>query len=93
MVALEQLGPGRDVRPVFVAERTELLGLLGDLSTAEQWAEPTTVQVRGRRPVALHLLHDDLRRLSRSRDRYGGGRAPDPRQLCPSSSTARTNAG
>jgi uncharacterized protein (TIGR03083 family) len=82
VVALEQLGPGRDVRPVFVAARTELLGLLGDLS-AEQWSAPTICAGWTVRDVALHLLHDDLRRLSRSRDRFRGGRSPDPGQTLP----------
>jgi uncharacterized protein (TIGR03083 family) len=82
VVALEQLGPGGDVRPVFVAERTGLLELLGDLSD-EQWAAPTICAGWTVRDVALHLLHDDLRRLSRTRDKYDGGLSPVPGQTLP----------
>jgi len=75
VVLLAQIGPGVDARPVFVAERAALLELLGDLR-GEEWAAPTACPGWTVRDVAAHLLHDDLRRLSSTRDRHVGGPSP-----------------
>lgn len=55
--------------------RAALLELLGELG-GEEWAASTVCPRWAVRDVAAHLLHDDLRRLSRTRDRYAGGRFP-----------------
>ncbi len=78
MVSLAQLGPAIDVRPQFAAERAALLELLTDLR-GEEWDAPTVCPGWPVRDVVAHLLHDDLRRLSRTRDRYSGGAPPAPR--------------
>ena len=80
------------MRPVFVAARTELLGLLGDLS-CEQWAAPTMCPGSTVRDVALHLLHDDLRRLVAAQIVTAADARLTPDRRCPSSSTVKTNAG
>jgi hypothetical protein len=75
MVSLAQVGPAIDVRPVFVKTRAALLDLLPDLSSQE-WTAPTVCPGWMVKDIAVHLLHDDLRRLSRTRDDYSGSPAP-----------------
>ena len=72
VVDMSQIGHAFDARPTFVAERSELLDLLARLD-AEQWATMTICPGWDVRDVVVHLLHDDLRRLSRTRDHYDGG--------------------
>src|ERR687891_1863965 len=64
----------RPARPVEVLElldeeRAELLALLRSLDDADR-AAPTACPGWSVHDVALHLLDDDLRLLSRWRDRY-----------------------
>jgi uncharacterized protein (TIGR03083 family) len=75
MVSLAQVGSAIDVRPVFVKTRAALLSLLPELSSQE-WTAPTVCPGWAVKDIAVHLLHDDLRRLSRTRDGYCGGPAP-----------------
>lgn len=75
MVSLAQVGSAIDVRPVFVKARAALLNLLPELSSQE-WTAPTVCPGWAVKDIAVHLLHDDLRRLSRTRDGYSGGPAP-----------------
>jgi uncharacterized protein (TIGR03083 family) len=65
------------LEPVFVIhlfpeERRLLLELLGAL-TDEDWGAPTICPGWTVKDVALHLLGDDLGRLSRGRDAFRGG--------------------
>ncbi len=53
----------------FAALRTELLGLLADLS-AEDWARPTAAPGWSVKDVAAHLLGGDVGILSRKRDGF-----------------------
>jgi uncharacterized protein (TIGR03083 family) len=67
----------RPARPVEVLElldeeRAELLALLRSLDEKDR-AASTACSDWSVHDVALHLLHDDLRLLSRWRDRYEGG--------------------
>lgn len=71
MVSVAQLGPPVDVRPQFAAARASLLDLLRALDPA-QWTVRTVCPGWEVRDLAAHLLHDDLRRLSRTRDHYSG---------------------
>ena len=71
MVMVSQLGPAIDVRTTFRHERDLLVDLLGTLDEPE-WAAATVCPGWSVRDVAAHLLHDDLRRLSRTRDRVEG---------------------
>ena len=75
MVSLAQVGSAIDVRRVFVKTRAALLSLLPELSSQE-WTAPTVCPGWAVKDIAVHLLHDDLRRLSRTRDGYSGGPAP-----------------
>jgi uncharacterized protein (TIGR03083 family) len=59
--------PPVDTRPMFAAERQDLLGLLERLP-AQAWAAETPAQGWSVKDVALHLLEGDLGRLSRDRD-------------------------
>jgi uncharacterized protein (TIGR03083 family) len=68
---MAQVGAGFDARPVFAAERVELLDLLASLDRAE-WSASTICPGWTVRDIAVHLLHDDLRRLSRTRDGFAG---------------------
>ncbi len=77
MIRVEQLGPAIDVRAEFVAARTALVQLLRDVPD-EAWTAATVCPGWTVRDVAAHLLHDDLRRLSRTRDHYGTRTAPVP---------------
>jgi uncharacterized protein (TIGR03083 family) len=64
-----------DVLHLFNEERAELLGLLRGL-TREHWALPTVCPGWSVRDIALHLLGDDLGRLSRTRDHFRGQTEP-----------------
>ena len=61
--------PPIDVLDLFPGERAALLDLLGGLSAAE-WAAPTVCAGWSVKDVALHLLGDDVGRLSWGRDRF-----------------------
>ena len=63
-----------------VAERMELLDLLTRLD-GDAWSTPTVCPGWDVRDLAVHLLHDDLRRVSRTRDAYEG----DPAVTSPAS--------
>src|SRR3954471_1295758 len=77
VVDVAQIGPSIDVRGLVQPERTALLELLTGLDL-EDWAARTVCPGWAVRDVVTHLLHDDLRRLCRTRDRYVAGPAPEP---------------
>jgi uncharacterized protein (TIGR03083 family) len=81
MVMVSQLGPAIDVRTTFRHERALLVDLLGTLDEPE-WAAATVCPGWSARDVAAHLLHDDLRRLSRTRDHVEGP-VPDAGESLP----------
>jgi uncharacterized protein (TIGR03083 family) len=56
---------------LFPAERDALLQLLAALSE-EEWSRPTVCAGWSVKDVALHLLGDDVGRLSRGRDAFSG---------------------
>jgi uncharacterized protein (TIGR03083 family) len=60
-----------DVLRLCPEERAHLLGLLTSL-TREQWVLPTVCPGWTVHDIALHLLGDDLGRLSRMRDQFAG---------------------
>jgi Mycothiol maleylpyruvate isomerase N-terminal domain len=64
--------PVRDVRPLFVAERADLLQLLDGL-TQEEWLAPSAAPGWRVKELALHVLQDDLWWLSTHRDGDRGG--------------------
>jgi uncharacterized protein (TIGR03083 family) len=80
VVNVVQIGPRLDVRDLVQPERTALLELLTGLDL-EDWAARTVCPGWAVRDVVTHLVHDDLRRLSRTRDRYRAGPAPQPGDL------------
>ena len=61
--------PPIDTLPLYPGERSALLSLLGDLSTAD-WEAPTICPGWSVKDVAAHLLGDDVGRLSWGRDGY-----------------------
>ena len=69
-------GPPLDVRPLFPAERAELLALLESLDSAD-WQRATVCPGWRVHDVAAHLVHDYLRKLSGRRD-AAGGQGPRP---------------
>jgi uncharacterized protein (TIGR03083 family) len=71
VVLVSQLGPAIDVRTTFRRERDLLVQLLGTLDQPE-WVAETVCPGWSVRDIAAHLLHDDLRRVSRSRDHVAG---------------------
>jgi uncharacterized protein (TIGR03083 family) len=81
VVMVSQLGPAIDVRSTFRNERELLIRLLRKLDEPE-WTEDTVCPGLSVRDVAAHLLHDDLRRLSRSRDHVKGP-VPDAGESLP----------
>lgn len=81
-------GPAIDVRPLFPRERRAMLDLLGALSPA-QWAAPTVCPGWDVHDVVGHVLNDYMRRLSGSRDGYGGAVFADDETL--PAYLARTN--
>jgi uncharacterized protein (TIGR03083 family) len=58
-----------DVLDLFAGERAALLDLLGLLSN-DEWAAPTVCAGWSVKDVGLHLLGDDVGRLSWGRDRF-----------------------
>ena len=83
---VSQLGVTIDVRAAFRNERDLLIQPLRNLDEPE-WTADTVCTGWSVRDVAAHLLHDDLRRLSRSRDHVEGP-VPEageslPAQHCP----------
>lgn len=81
-------GPVIDVRPLFPRERQAMLELLGGLGAAD-WAAPTVCPGWDVHDVVGHVLNDYMRRLSGSRDRYGGAVFADDETL--PAYLARTN--
>jgi uncharacterized protein (TIGR03083 family) len=81
-------GPALDVRPLFPRERQAMLDLLGALGPAE-WAMPTVCPGWDVHDVVAHVLNDYMRRLSGSRDGYGGAIFADDETL--PAYLARTN--
>lgn len=61
--------PPLDVRDLFAGERAALLALLEELSPAE-WAAATICPGWSVKDVALHLLGDDVGRISGGRDGF-----------------------
>lgn len=68
-------GPAIDARSVFRRDRERLSSLLSALSSAD-WERATACGNWLVRDVVVHVLGDDLSRLSRSRDLYAGPDAP-----------------
>jgi len=60
-----------DLRPLFAPERAALREVLTDLTPAE-WARPTVCPGWDVHDVVAHVLHDHVRRISGTRDGYGG---------------------
>ncbi len=71
MVMVSQLGPAIDVRTTFRNERDLLIQPLRKLNEPE-WTAATVCPGWSMRDVAAHVQHDDLRRLSRTRDHVQG---------------------
>jgi uncharacterized protein (TIGR03083 family) len=67
-------GPPLDARPLFQLDRAAFVDLLEDL-TAEEWQRPTVCPGWRVHDVIAHVVHDHLRKLSRSRDEQA---APGP---------------
>jgi uncharacterized protein (TIGR03083 family) len=67
-------GPPLDTRPLFPAERAEFTALLWNLDPGG-WLRPTVCPGWRVHDVVAHVVHDYLRKLSRTRDRHAG---PDP---------------
>ncbi|MFC7329949.1 maleylpyruvate isomerase family mycothiol-dependent enzyme [Marinactinospora rubrisoli] len=68
---MDNLGPAIDVRPLFPRERAALLDLLGSLGP-DDWRAPTVCPGWDVHDLVAHLLNDQLRRLSGSRDGHAG---------------------
>ncbi|MFD0539181.1 maleylpyruvate isomerase family mycothiol-dependent enzyme [Actinomadura luteofluorescens] len=81
-------GPTVDVRPLFPRERRAMIDLISALSPAE-WAMPTVCPGWDVHDVVGHVLNDYMRRLSGSRDGYGGAIFADDETL--PAYLARTN--
>lgn len=77
-----------DTRPLFPHERHAMVHLLRALDPAD-WARPTVCPGWDVHDVAGHVLNDYMRRLSGSRDRYGGAVFADNETL--PTYLARTN--
>jgi uncharacterized protein (TIGR03083 family) len=67
----DSLGPPVDVEAVLHDERAALVSLLADLE-AEEWRAPTPCPAWSVHQLTVHLVHDDLRRLSGERDGHPG---------------------
>jgi uncharacterized protein (TIGR03083 family) len=65
------LGRPIDARPLLGPEREGLLELLASLDAGE-WAASTPCPAWSVHDLAVHLVHDDVRRLSAERDGHGG---------------------
>jgi uncharacterized protein (TIGR03083 family) len=70
-VEQSRLGPPIDVRPLLGPERKALVDLLASLDKGE-WNTATPCPGWSVHHLALHLVHDDLRRLSAQRDGHAG---------------------
>ncbi|MBA2316980.1 MAG: maleylpyruvate isomerase family mycothiol-dependent enzyme [Euzebyales bacterium] len=68
---MTDLGSAIDVGHLFAPERQALLELLGGLNKHE-WGQDTPCPGWSVHDLAVHLVHDDLRRLSGQRDRHPG---------------------
>jgi uncharacterized protein (TIGR03083 family) len=64
-------GPPLDTRPLFPLEREEFVALLRDLA-ASDWQRPTVCPGWSVHDVVAHVVHDYIRKLSRTRDRQAG---------------------
>ncbi|MEV5892062.1 maleylpyruvate isomerase family mycothiol-dependent enzyme [Nonomuraea fuscirosea] len=73
-------GPVIDVRPLFSREREAMLDLLGSLGPAD-WSKPTVCPGWDVHDIVGHVLNDHMRRLSGSRDGYGGAVFADDETL------------
>ncbi|MFC6083059.1 maleylpyruvate isomerase N-terminal domain-containing protein [Sphaerisporangium aureirubrum] len=69
-----------DVRPLFPRERHAMLGLLTTL-TPDDWSKPTVCPGWDVHDVVAHVLNDYTRRLSGTRDGYGGAVFADDETL------------
>lgn len=69
-------GPPVDTRPLFPLERAEFVALLQGLD-ADDWQRPTVCPGWPVHDIVAHVVHDNIRRLSRTRDQYA---APGPSQ-------------
>ncbi len=65
-----------DARPLLAPERAALLDVLADLRD-DEWAQRTACPAWSVHELAVHLVHDDLRRLSGQRDGHVGVGLPD----------------
>jgi uncharacterized protein (TIGR03083 family) len=65
------LGPEVEVAPVLAEEREALVRLLSELDD-DEWYAPTPCPAWSVHELSVHLLHDDLRRLSGDRDGHTG---------------------
>jgi uncharacterized protein (TIGR03083 family) len=65
------LGPPLEVASVLRREREELIRLLSDLDD-DAWDAPTPCPAWSVHELSVHLVHDDLRRLSGDRDGHVG---------------------
>ena len=75
-VALAQLGPPLDTRPLLVAVRRRLDELVTTIDDGD-WHLPTACPGWSVADLVAHLIGDDLGRLSRTHDRFPGpGPAP-----------------
>jgi uncharacterized protein (TIGR03083 family) len=64
-------GPPLDTRPLFPSERAEFTALLWNLPSGG-WQRPTVCPGWRVHDVWAHVVHDYLRKLSRTRDRHTG---------------------
>jgi uncharacterized protein (TIGR03083 family) len=69
-------GPPLDTRPLFPLDRAEFVALLRGLD-ADDWQRPTVCPGWRVRDIVAHVVHDHIRRLSRTRDEHV---APGPAQ-------------
>lgn len=69
------VGPPLDTRPRFPAERAAFVGLLRGLDPGG-WQRPTVCPGWRVHDMVAHVVHDYLRKLSRTRDGHTG---PEPR--------------
>lgn len=67
----DHLGSPVSVAPVLREEREALVDLLTELD-AEAWHAPTPCPAWSVHQLAIHVVHDDLRRLSADRDGHDG---------------------
>ena len=75
-------GPPVDTRPLFPLERAEFVALLRDLD-GDGWQQPTVCPGWRVHDIVAHVVHDHIRRLSRTRDACAAD--PPPGQDMPGS--------